>query len=686
MALDYKRLSEQIIKNVGGADNIIEFSYCMTRLRLKLKDTAQASDAIIESFPDVKGVVKQAGQYQIVLGHDVNNLIPVFEEILKNPKKNKGASKKFKKEGLLTRIVAFVSACVLPLIPIMLGSAVLKLILIVLETVFLVSNTDPTFIFFWSISDAIFYFMPIFLAFCMAKHTGGSVALYCLIGAVLCYPNVAALFIQPTGEFLGAPCVFIFGVIPVICSSYSNSFIPIFLMSPVMKWAEKIAERVSWEPGRLFLKPLIFLVICAPIALIVLGPLCTLVGTYLAWGIELLSAYVPWLTMGILAALMPFIVMTGMHYALLPLGFETLTSIGFDSIIMAPLLCANLAQAAAALAVALKTKDSKLRSLGIVSSIPAFFAGVTEPAFFGVNLRFIKPLACAMAGAGIGGLFCGFMGIQATAIAEFPSLLTLTSFSSSTGDPTLGIIMALIAGTIVVIITFASTYICYQDGSKESIEIATKFDTIDEVAESKKDKNDPILVPSPISGVSKPLSECKDKVFANGSMGKGVMIVPSYGRVYAPSNATITMLPSSKHAIGLTTQKGVEIMIHIGMDTVKLKGKGFRAYCEEGQKVKRGDLLLDFNIDEIKAEGYSINTPVIISNTDNYADVVVKLGLIDAGEKLMDVLLVKDETATTKVQEESIKAPVSGQVMPLNQCPDELFASGKMGHGFIIEP
>ncbi len=619
MAMDYVDVSKKIISAVGGADNISSATHCMTRLRLILKDQARADDGKVESIKGVKSVIKQGGQYQIVIGNEVSNL---FKEFSKMGKFTDDGGVAPKAEGpIIQRLFGFVAGCLTPMLPAMLGTGMLKVVLTLLTTLNIVSATDATYQIFYSIADGFFYFLPIFLGWSIAKKVNGNAPLYMAVGALLCYPDLVALMggtlesATEYGEFLGMGCTYLFGVVPVIETTYTSSVVPMLLMAPLMKWAEDFADRISPNVLKAFLKPLLFFLICTPVVMIVLGPIGGVVGNVMAVAFNTLYGKVPWLTVGLLSALMPFIVMTGMHYALIPLFMNNIATLGYDVVVLVTMFCSNICQGGAAFGVAAKTKDVETRSEGIACGISAAVAGVTEPALYGINLRYMKPMIGAVAGAGAAGLLAGIMGVRGYTMGGSPSFLSLITFIG--GDsPYHSVIWGAVCGVLGLVISFAVSFVLYKDPQKQS---AGTADASAGAASAMALSDE--TVASPVNGEVKPLSEVADDAFSSGALGQGIALVPSEGKVYAPVDGEVTTFFPTGHAIGLLSNGGAEILIHVGMDTVKLDGRGFTPRVSQGSRVKKGDLLLEFDLELIQKEGYSTVTPMIVTNTDDYTAV-----------------------------------------------------------------
>ncbi len=637
MALDYVSTSKQIVDAVGGAGNIATATHCMTRLRLVLNDESKADDAKVNKIKGVKSVIKQGGQYQIVIGNEVSNLFKEFEK-LGNFSESGNAAPAKPEGNVLQRLMGFVAGCMTPLLPAMLGTGMVKVLLTLLTTFGLMSSTSTTYTFLFGMADSFFYFLPVFLAVQIAKKTNHTVPMFMVIGAMLCYPDITNLLGgavegAPMGTFLGMTCTYIFGVIPVISASYTSSVLPILLMTPVMCWAEDFADRVSPNVLKAFLKPMLFFLICTPVAFCVLGPIGNVLGNLMSGVFSAMYNTVPWLTVGILSAIMPFIVMTGMHYALIPLCMNNMATLGYDVIVLVTMFCSNIAQGGASLGVAVKTKDTETKSEGIACGISAIVAGVTEPAMYGINLRYGKPMIGAVAGAGVAGLIAGIFGVKGYTMGGSPSILSLIQFIG--GDsPMRGVIFGAIAAVASIGLSFFLTTVLYKDPEGMGEEAPAE----EEEEQAAKPLVEKIELASPMTGKVLDIDKVPDAVFSSGALGQGVAILPTDGRVVAPADGTVSNLMDTGHAIALTTDSGCEILIHVGLDTVQLEGKPFKYAVTEGQKVKKGDLLITADLKMITDAGYKIHTPVLVTNSDDYVSVkIAETTNISAGDSLMTI-------------------------------------------------
>ena len=638
MALDYQETSRKILAAVGGAENISNATNCMTRLRLTLKDETKANDDQVKSIKGVKSVVKQGGQYQIVIGNEVSNL---FKEFSKLGNFTEGSKAAKPAGNAVQRLFGFVAGCMTPLLPAMLGTGMVKVLLTLLTTFGLMDKATSGYVILYGMADSFFYFLPVFLAFQIAKKMNGSPALYMVIATMMVYPDIVNLLgganaDLPLGTFMGMPATSFFGI-PVITATYTSSVLPILLMAPVMKAVEDFAERVSPNVVKAFLKPMLFLLICTPIALCVLGPLGNVIGNVLAGVFSAMYNAVPWLTVGILSALMPFIVMTGMHYALIPLCFNNLATLGFDVIVMVTMFCSNLAQGGAAFGVAAKSKNTDTKSEGIACGISAVVAGITEPAMYGINLAKVKPMIAAVIGAGIAGLFTGITGVKGYTMGGSPSLFSIITFIGGE-KPMSGVYFGIVGAIIAIGVPFVLTTMLYkEDASEESAEVVEEVSPVEE--DVKKPLVKKIEISAPLTGKVVPMAQIPDEGFSSGALGEGVAILPEDGNVYAPADGVVTSMMDTKHAIGFTTDDGLELLIHVGIDTVELNGAPFEYKTSEGAHVKKGDLLMTADLKAIEEAGKKIITPIIVTNTDDYVSVkATDSTTVKNGDSLMTVV------------------------------------------------
>ncbi|HFU4201073.1 TPA: beta-glucoside-specific PTS transporter subunit IIABC [Streptococcus suis] len=596
--MKYKNTALAILKAVGGEKNVLRATHCVTRLRLELKDENIVSDARVKSISGVLGIMKKNGQYQIILGNDVANY---YKEFTALGKFDSDSVQQVKKANVLEQVIEYIAGSMTPLIPAMLGGGMIKVLVIVLPMLGLLKADSQSISFLAFFGDAPYHFMPIFLAYSASQKLKVTPALAMSVAGILLHPN----FVQMVSSgdplhFLGAP---------VTPASYGSSVIPILIMVWLMKYIEAVFNKVTPAVTKSFLQPTLVLLVSGFIALVLVGPLGVIVGEGLSQLVEQMHGVAGWLTLAVLGAIMPFIVMTGMHWAFAPI-FLAASIATPDVLILPAMLGSNLAQGAASMAVAFKSKNSNTKQIAFAAGFSALFAGVTEPALYGVTLKYKKPLYAAMIGGGLAGLFVGLTGVKAYLFAV-PSLIALPQFIYS--EAASNITNAMIAAAISIIVTFILAYFLGIDEETSTV-------NLEKVAPGISSRKN---VFSPLSGQILPLEKVNDATFSKKMLGDGVAIIPKDGKVYAPFDGAVTSLFPTKHAIGLTSDEGVELLIHFGLETVELKGRGFVSHVSDGEKVEKGQLMLEVDVEMLVAEGYDIVTPVVVTNTQEYLDVLL---------------------------------------------------------------
>ncbi|RHW45432.1 PTS beta-glucoside transporter subunit IIBCA [Bombilactobacillus bombi] len=610
--MDYKKSSQAIFQNVGGNQNINSLTHCMTRLRFKLKDESIVDDTIVKKIPGVVGINHQSGQYQIIIGNDVSEYYKELSKLVDTSSDDVSISTD-KKENWFNQFANFISSCMSPLIPALIGGGMMKVILILLPMLGWISEKSSTYAFLNIFGDAPFYFLPIMLAFTSAKYFKVSPMLAVTVAGIMLHPNFEAMI-------KAGKAVSLMGL-PVTLATYSSSVIPILLMVWLMKYIEAGIDKICPASMKSILKPLLMIFVCGTLALVVVGPLGTFAGKFLSDIILFIQSKANWIAMPLMAAFMPLIVMTGMHWAFSPI-FLAASVATPDSLILPAMLAANIAQGAASLAVAVKTKNKNTRQIATAASISALVAGVTEPSLYGVTLKYKKPLYATMISGAINGLFMGFVNLKSFAFAV-PSLVSLPQFVSKTNSNNL--INAVIVLVASIIITFVLTLVIGFDDEPE-VEASTKTDnnlTKTQTLVTDKIATGTTKIYSPLIGQIINLENVSDQTFSQKVLGEGVAIVPTEGKVYAPFDGEVMTVFPTKHAIGLKSNTGTEVLIHIGLDTVNLKGKPFTSYIKDGQTIKKGQLLMDVDLDAIKQADYDITTPVVITNSSEFSEVTI---------------------------------------------------------------
>ena len=607
--MDYKKTAAEILRLVGGEKNVASVTNCMTRLRFNLNDAKKADVEAIKKMKGVQGVVTKNGQFQVVIGTDVGN---VCDEIKKLGKfEENAAADSTEKNGIIAAFFGTLTAIFQPIIPALAGSGMIKALLALLVALKLVDPGSQTYQIFNAFGDALFSFMPFILAFSAAKRFKCNPYVSAVLAGVLLHSSF-------TGLNTGDP-VHLFGFIPVTMISYGGSVVPILLIVWVQSYIEKFANKISPKPVKISLAPMITIIVTGIIGITIAGPLGNLVGQVIAIGFNWLNDYAGWVIPVLMGTFCPFFVMTGMHYCFAPIQTIQYATLGYGTILGPGMLASNIAQGTAALVVGIKSKNKDLKQLGFSSGVTGLM-GITEPALYGVNLRLKKPLYASMIGGCAAGLYAGITGIH-TFSSTTAGIFALPVYIGGEGFG--NVMNAAITIVISMVVTAIATFII---GFDDPVDAET-----DDVSSIEEKKNTPVkaegiklTVDSPLEGKIIPLSEVQDEVFSNEIVGKGAAVVPEKGEVHAPSEGEIISIFDTGHALGIRTKDGIELLIHIGLNTVELKGKYFQIHAKEGDHVKKGDLLISFDMDAIRKAGYDITTPVLVSNTADYMDILAK--------------------------------------------------------------
>ena len=625
--MDYAIVAKKILEKIGGESNVNSVQHCMTRLRFILKDESKADDDAIKKIKGVMGVTKQGGQYQVIIGNSVGTC---YKELIKLGNFQEGSSNEVKeKKGVINSILDVVSGCMSATMPAIVGAGMIKVLLVILPMIGVLSNTSQTYTILNALGDATFYFLPLILCISASKKFNINAYTLAAVIGVMVYPDFIGLV--DAGEKIS-----LFGL-PVASASYAYSVIPVIMMAWIMTYIEKFTDSITPAVTKNFLKPMLTLLIALPIALVVIGPIGFYAGEALSSAMVFIYDKAGWLAIMAMGALMPLLVMTGMHWAFVPLSIVNINNpnLGFDTLLLVGMLCSNLAQGASCLAVFLKSKNKDLKQLSGAAAVSAFLAGVTEPAMYGITLKYKKPLYASMIAGGISGLYAGFVGLKCYVFAT-PAMLSIVQFINPAGGS--NFVNALIVAGMTMAIAFILTWILgFEDPSnEEEDEDVINNEVKNDIILEKNITEGEALVLSPITGKVVSLKQVNDVTFSEEIMGKGAAIIPTEGRAVSPVDGVVSAIFETKHAIGLTADNGTEILIHIGLDTVKLGGKHFTAHVKSGDRVKSGDLLVEFDIKAIQEEGYEIITPVLVTNVDRCNDV---LALIDKDVNEKDELI-----------------------------------------------
>ncbi|BDG32259.1 beta-glucoside-specific PTS transporter subunit IIABC [Parageobacillus thermoglucosidasius] len=596
--MSYSTLAKDIIRLVGGEENILSLVHCATRLRFKLKDDSKADKTALESIDGILSVVNSGGQFQVVVGSHVAD---IYKEIVKltNVTTNSDFIEK-EKVTVTSRIFEIISGSFTPLLGALAGAGMLKALLAIFTMTGVMSQKSGTYFVLSAAGNAVFYFLPIFLGITIATKLGANPYVGGTIGAALLEPNFTQLLTaKQTHSFLG---------IPLVLMDYSSTVFPIFIAVSIYALLEKYLKKVIQKDIQMFLVPMISLVIIVPLTVLAFGPFGVYVGNAIASFITFLSAKSGLLTGAVIGTAWTFLTIFGLHWGIVPIVLENLAANGDPLIPMAA--AAPFAQMGIALAIFLKARDNKLKALSGSTLLPGLLAGVTEPIIYGLLTRYKKTiLFVAIAGA-VGGAINGFLGVKLMSFA-FPSMLSIPAFSPMSLY-IIGIAVAFVLAAFLTILL----------GFEEKKVVQVEEDEQTSIDKHEKSNGKRLSIFSPVSGNVQPLSTVNDRVFASEAMGKGIAIEPSSGQVFSPVNGIVSTLFPSGHAIGIVSDEGTELLIHIGINTVQLNGKFFFPKIKQGDRVAKGDLLIEFDLENIKNEGYQTTTIVVVTNTDQYLDII----------------------------------------------------------------
>jgi PTS system beta-glucosides-specific IIC component len=604
--MDYTKIAKDILDHVGGTANVSELTHCFTRLRFVLKDQTKANKAVMEHLEGVITVVENAGQFQVVLGNKVEKVFDAMQPLLGDMQEQ--TMDTAAQGSLLNRLITKFAALFTPIIPAIAGSGMLKGILAIAVMVGTSYGVDvkisQTYIIMNAASDAVFYFMPIILAYSCAKVFKCNVFISMIIGGALCHPALVALM-------SGKEAVNLFGI-TITKASYTSSVIPIIIAILIFSYVERYLTKIIPDAIKIIMLPTFSLIIMIPATLMVFGPIGIYIGDAVNWTYYFIMALSPILLGAFIGGMWCVLVIFGAHRAVVPIGINDVATTGRQSL-LAFAGAANFSQAGAALGVFLKTKNEQMKAIAGAASITALF-GITEPAIYGATLRLKKPMICAVICGAIGGGIMGWGGSYGTAFAN-QGILTIPVYAEAGTKAftcyLIGIAIAFFGSAIL-------TYIVgFEDIPNEKPE--KKENVIKGIARSG---DADIIIASPVEGRVMPLSQVKDNVFSSNAMGKGIAVVPSLGEVVAPADCTVSVLYPTLHAIGLNLDSGAEVLIHIGMDTVNMNGDGFAKFTEMGSKITKGTKIVTFDIAKIEEAGYDPTVVVIISNTENYTEVI----------------------------------------------------------------
>lgn len=600
MSQKYKELAKEIVRLVGGKDNINGLIHCQTRLRFDLKDEKKADVDSLKQIKEVLNVTFSGGQFQVVIGMHVSE---VYDEVSPLISESDGTSKEDKKQSnkknILTKLVEFISGVFSPVIPAMAGAGMVKALLALLVAFGMITRDSQSYNMVNLLGDAVFYFLPFFLAVTAANKLKANPYISMALAGALLHPNFIALV--ATGKNIE---LFNF---PVKLVNYGSSVIPILLIVFFQSYIERFFSKIIPEAVKIVFVPMLTIFVTGVLAFTIVGPAGSYVGGGVAAVFEAIRSVAPWAPAVIVGSLLPVMVMFGIHTSIGPLDVIQLTSVGYANIFGPGAMVSNIATGTAALVTSFVSKSKKDKSLSTSTGITALM-GITEPALYGVNLPKKYPLISSMIGGGIGGLYAGLSGASrfATGSSGLPSIPLYINEDLS------NVINICIAIAITIVSTAIITYLL-------SFKFEKKSKNNNDTTLNNGDEKD-YKIFSPGVGNIINLSDVDDQVFSSKALGNGFALEPTEGTIYAPFSGKILSIFPTKHAIGLLSDSGIELLIHIGLDTVELNGKYFETFVIENEHVRRGQKLISFDLEGIKSEGYNTQIPIIITNSSSYSD------------------------------------------------------------------
>ncbi|WP_313537972.1 beta-glucoside-specific PTS transporter subunit IIABC [Enterococcus sp.] len=617
--MDYKQLANDIYEKVGGDKNIQHVTHCATRLRFTLADDKKADSEGIKQLKGVTGLVQGNGQYQVIIGPDVSSVyaqLPVTEN---------GAEESSNDNSVISRLLDFIAGCFTPMIAIIAAGGMLQVVLSLLELSGILAATDDTYLVLYQVSQAAFFFIPIYLGNSVAKRLKIDPFLGSYVGGIFVMPGLTTLLNQEGG-------ITLFGLtVPNV--SYNASVLPVLLTVWLMSYVYRFADRILPNSVKFILRPLIAIIVITPFALLLIGPLGVTIGNYVSQFLNYLTNNFGPLAVLFMGAFAQLLVMTGMHTTLTPILLTSLATYGYDDLIVPGMLLGLAAEAAICLAAGIKANDAEFKQVSFSSAITALM-GVSEPALYGVTLRLKKPIVGMILGGAVGGLYFGLMKINTPVVIA--SFVALPSYSN--------VLHATIGSLITFAIAFAYTWFVVKDSDFPNNNVATVTETADVEAPAATETTEEQavvekIVLAPLQGTVILLAETNDQAFASLALGKGAAVKPQDDTIAAPFSGKVSAVFPGNHAIGITSDSGIELLIHIGIDTVNMQGDGFTRQVNDGDTFSAGQALLHFDSAKIAAAGYEDTVMITVTNTMNFLDVVALAAHQDvqAGDQLLAV-------------------------------------------------
>ncbi|MGN2665137.1 beta-glucoside-specific PTS transporter subunit IIABC [Bacillus altitudinis] len=611
--MENKELAGKIVKLIGGTENISQSWHCITRLRFNLNDESQVKVDELKTLDGVLGAQFQSGQFQVIIGAKVAEVYEEIDHLAGHSSNDSAPVKNTSKMNPIEVVFDVISGIFTPILPAIVGSGLIKGIMALFVSLGWLTETSSTYQVLQIFSNAVFYFLPFLIAYSAAKKFKTRESLALALAGILLYPTIIE------GAAKGADPLNLLGLsIPL--NNYTSSVLPIILGVLLLSFVDKWITKAIPKSLSIVFTPVLSLMITAPLTLAFIAPIGNVSGQYLEIFFTSLFNFAGPIAGLLMGGLMPLIVLTGMHYAFFPSTLASFEKVGYDIMLLPMNFIANMAQAGAVLGVIIRTKRVETRSLALSTLLPSFF-GITEPAIYGVTLRLKKPFYASLIGGAVGGCFYGLFSVKTTAF----SIPGITSLPTYIMKGTNNFQLALIGIALSFIVSLLITILLgFQESVTAANEQAAEKRNHTESTENQQmsKQTNPYEVQAPMSGKVIPLSEVNDSVFSSEMMGKGVAILPDKGVVQAPFSGKVVTVTPTKHAIGLVSDDGIELLIHVGIDTVSLNGQFFDVLVKEGDKIKTGDHLLSFDIEGIQSNHLDVVTPIIVTNSTQYLDVI----------------------------------------------------------------
>lgn len=662
----YEDLAREIVKNVGGKENVSSLTHCIARLRFKLKDESKAKDEVLKKMEGVVTVMKSGGQYQVVIGNHVPEVYADVMPLLGMEESAPDQGEDAPSGSLFNRAIDAISGIFQPILGIMAACGMVKGLNALFVAIGLYTDAGGGYLVLNAIGDGLFHFMPLFLGYTAAIKFRLKPMIGLVIGAIMCYPTVQnsalpaggeALYTLFEGTMFASDVYTTFFGIPMIAMDYTGTVIPVIFVVYFASKCEKFFSKFIPDLVKFFFVPMLTLIVAVPVGFLLIGPVATFGSTIIAETVMAVRNFSPLLAGAIVGATWQILVIFGLHWGFIPVYINNIMTNGYDNVMM-PFFACTFATSAVVLGILCKTKDQKLKEMALPNFISGIF-GVTEPAIYGILLPLKKPFVISCVAGCIGGGFYGAFNFRkfmmgGMGIFEFPAMIE--------PDGGMGNLVVAVTGVVItMVIAFAATMIFYKEEAPAALADA-EAETAKN-ASSGSGQGQPVSgngsqgnggqaqpkgagqlvnrleIASPIKGAVIRQDAMKDEAFGSGALGKGVAILPEEGKVFAPADGVISAFFPTLHAIGITADTGAELLIHVGLDTVQLNGEGYTAKAAEGDRVKKGQLLLEFDIALLQAKGFCIETPVLVTNADDYLDIMeTSAESVNAGELLLNIL------------------------------------------------